>query len=244
MLTKQRACGVFVSAAALVAAFGVTSAEATLIWDGDASKGTGVFKLIGSNCASPGSVTRASDATHGNVWRYYKPSGLDRCESHGIKVNGSNYTFQNGSTYFLGWRSKLSSTVDNNANFQWKVFPSPGPASLNWPLALKMVGGRATLLNRKAENEVYTIWQSSTSANTWYHYIFEVRLSSSRDGGYVRLWRNGVRQTFSNGSQTWACRLYDVEHVCPKWGVYGASGNTVTNYVDGLKIGTTYGDVD
>ena len=243
MLTKQVATGVFVSAA-LVLGPGPRAAEATLIWDGDASRGTGVFKLIGSNCGSGGSVTAVNDSTQGRVWRYYKPDGSDRCESHGIRVGGSNYTFANNATYFLGWRSKLSSTVDNNANFQWKVFPSPGPAGLNWPLALKIVNKRAVLLNRKGTNQVYEIWSAATSANTWYHYIFEVRTSRTRDGGYVRVWRNGVRQTFSGGSQTWACQLHDVEHVCPKWGVYGASGDAVTNYVDGLKVGTTYGDVD
>jgi hypothetical protein len=233
---------------ALVAVFGMVgtgSARASLIWDGDASRGTGVFKLIGSNCGGSGSVTAASDSVHGRVWRYNKPKGLDRCESHGIKVNGSNYTFQNGSTYFIGWRSRLSSTVNNNANFQWKVFPSPGPAGLNWPLALKMVNGRATILNRKATNDVSTIWSTPVSANTWNQYILSVKLSKVRDGGYVELWFNGVKQTFSNGTQRWACQLFDDRtHVCPKWGVYGASGNAVINYVDGLKIGTTFGDVD
>jgi hypothetical protein len=223
-------------------------AQASLIWDGDASRGTGIFKLIGSNCSSPGSVTAANDTTHGTVWRYNKPSGSDRCESHGIKVNGNNYTFQNGSTYYLGWRYRLSSTVDNNAQFQWKVFPAPGPAGLNWPLALKVVNGRAVMLNRKGirtdgSYEVYEIWSAPIVANTWYHMVLAVKLSNMRDGGYVEIWLNGVQQTLLGGTTRWACRLYDNDHVCPKWGVYGASGDTVINYVDGLRIGTTFADV-
>jgi len=240
MPTKYRVAAL---AAVALAALGGT-ARASLIWDGSASRGTGVFKLIGSNCSSPGRVTAVNDSTWGRVWRYRKPSGRDRCESHGIKVGGSNYTFRNGSTFYLGWRSKLSSTVNNNANFQWKVFPAPGPAGLNWPLVLKMVNGRVTMLNRKATDEVYTIWSRPLSANAWNHYVLAIRTSSVRDGGYVELWFNGAKQTFSNGSQRWPCRTFDVEHVCPKWGVYGASGSTVTNYIHGLKIGTTYGDVD
>jgi hypothetical protein len=225
------------------------SAQATLLWDGNASKGTGVFKLIGSNCSSPGSVTAGSDATYGTVWRYNKPSGLDRCESHGARNGGSNMTFGNNSTYYLGWRYRLSSTIDNNAQFQWKVFPAPGPAGLNWPLALKVVNNRAVMLNRKGINsdgsyEVYEIWSHPITANTWYEMVLNLRLSSARDGGYIEIWRNGVQQTLLGGTTRWACRLYDTDHVCPKWGVYGASGGSVVNTVHGLKIGTTFGDVN
>ena len=46
------------------------------------------------------------------VWRFHKPSGDRRCESRGIRVGGSKYTFRNGTTVYLGWRSKLSSAVD------------------------------------------------------------------------------------------------------------------------------------
>jgi hypothetical protein len=52
----------------------------------------------------------------------------------------------------------------------------------------------------------------------------------------------GVQQTFSNGQKRWACRTMD-DINDPKWGVYGANGTAVTNYVDGLKVGTTYADV-
>jgi hypothetical protein len=240
MSTKRRAGVASVAALSVAAA---VPAGASLIWDGNAANGTGVFKLIGSNC-SPGTVTAVTDATWGRVFRYHKPSGSDRCESHGIRVGGSAYTFRNGSTYFLGWRSRLSNTTNNNANFQWKVFPAPGPAGLNWPVVLKMVGGRVTMLNRKATNEVYTIWSRPISANQWNHYVLALRLSDRRDGGYIELWFNGVKQTFSNGSQRWAARLYDRDHVCPKWGVYGATGSSVSNFVHGLRVGTTFGDVD
>jgi hypothetical protein len=228
---------------ASLSAFLAAPSQAELIWDGDASRGTGIFKLIGSNCGSPGSVTAVNDATHGRIWRYNKPSDSNRCESHGIRVGGNPYVFQNGSTYYLGWWSRLSNTVNNNAFFQWKVFPAPGPAGLNWPVVLKMVNGRATMLNRKATDEVYTPWSAPISANTWNHFVVGLRLSDQRDGGWIELWFNGVKQTFSNGLQRWPARLYDTEHVCPKWGLYGASGSNVLSDVDGLKIGTTPQDV-
>jgi hypothetical protein len=219
------------------------TSHAQLIWDGDASKGTGVFKLIGSNCGSPGSVTVVNDAVRGQVFRYNKPSSSDRCENHGITVGGSGYVFQRNTSYHIGWFTKLSNTVNNNAIFQWKVYPSPGPDGLNWPIAIKMINGRLTMINRKADGEVYTVWSAAFAANRWYHIALTLRLSDVRDGGYVELYFNGVKQTLSNGTQRWACQLFDVDHVCPKWGVYGASGSTVVNYIDNLKIGFSYNDV-
>src|SRR5436190_20520909 len=125
-----------VAALALVAG----SAEASLIWDGDASKGTGVFGNL--NCDSPGTVTAVSDATQGLVWRYDKPAADPRCESHGISVGGSKYVFSDGGTYYFGWRNRLSNLADNNANFQWKSY---GTFIQNYPILLKMIGGRETL---------------------------------------------------------------------------------------------------
>jgi hypothetical protein len=219
------------------------TSHAQLIWDGDASKGTGVFKLVGSNCGSPGSLTVVNDAERGQVFRYNKPSSSDRCENHGITVGGSGYVFKRNTTYHIGWFTKLSNTVNNNAIFQWKVYPSPGPDGLNWPIAIKMINGRLTMINRKADGEVYTVWSTPFSANRWYHIALTLRLSDVRDGGYVELYFNGTKQTLSNGTQRWACQLFDVDHVCPKWGVYGASGSTVINYIDNLKIGFSYNDV-
>src|SRR5688572_11851862 len=91
------------------------TAQASVIWDGDASKGTGVFKGLELH---GGSVTAADDAARGRVFRINKQSSSNRCETRGIRVNGSGYTFRNGQTVFFGWRTRLSNTVNNNANFQ------------------------------------------------------------------------------------------------------------------------------
>jgi hypothetical protein len=215
-------------------------ADAAFIWDGDAgaSAGTGIYGLM--NCDSPGSVTATTDTQRGKVWKYDKPSGSNRCESHGIKVDGSKYAFQNGKTYWFGWSSKLSSTVDNNANFQWKSY---GDHIQNWPVVLKMVGGRATVIQRQPGNQVYTIWSAPVSANQWNHYAIGLHLSDATKGGWVELYFNGKQQTFSDGSTRWACRTWDSSND-PKWGVYGAEGSRVVNYIDDLQVGTTRGDVD
>jgi hypothetical protein len=223
--------------AALMLLLCTTSAQAAAIWDGDAGGGIGVFGNL--NCDSPGSVTSVDDATHGKVWRYNKPSGSNRCENHGVAVGGKRYVFQNGSTYYLGWQSKLTSTADNNANFQWKSY---GNHIQNFPVVLKMIGGRMSILQRQPNNVQHIIWSRPITANSWHSYVLGLHLSSATTGGWVEFWFDGQQQSFTDGSQRWPCRTWDSSNE-PKWGVYGASGTTVANYVDALKIGPTYSDV-
>ena len=228
-------------ACAAAMALAVGHAEASLIWDGDASRGLGVFGNL--NCGSPGSVTAVSDASQGTVWRYYKPSGSNRCENHGISVNGSRYEFtssNDNTTYYFGWRNRLTSLSDNNANFQWKSY---GSHIQNYPLLMKMVGGRQTFQYRApGESCCRVLWSTSISANTWNHQVIAIYLSSSASTGWVELWWNGVQQTLSGGVTRYFARTLDDINE-PKWGVYGADSVTMNNHVDGLRLGTTYADV-
>ncbi|WP_158879396.1 heparin lyase I family protein [Amycolatopsis anabasis] len=217
---------------------GSPPADAALLWNGDAALGKGVFANIGGECASPGDVTAVDDADRGKVWRYRKPGGLNRCESRGIKVGGKEYTFRNGQTYYLGWSSKLTSTVNNNANFQWKSY---GNHTQNYPVVLKVIDGRFALLQRQP-NETRIIWRTPLAANTWHRVVLGLHLSDQLKGGWVELYYDGVQQTFDGGSKRWPCRTFDDENH-PKWGVYGARDDAVTQFVDDLKIGTAYSDV-
>src|SRR3954471_19341208 len=95
------------------------TARASLIWTCGSSLST--FKSIefqdndnnyGSNNGS--SVTRIPD--DGGAGRFHKDNLDRRCEAKG--ANG--FTPARGSTYYIGWRFRLSSTHDNNCIFQWK----------------------------------------------------------------------------------------------------------------------------
>jgi hypothetical protein len=217
------------------------SIHAQLIWNGDASNGTGIFKAISTgNVEPPSSITAVNDASRGLIWRFQKPSESNRCENHGIKLNGNNFVFQNNTTYYLGWSTRLSNNTNNNANFQWKSY---GNHIQNFPVVLKMINGRLSMLQRQPGPSESIIWSAPFSANTWYHIVVGLHLSDETRGGWVELYFNGVRQTFTNGTQRYACRTFDGGHVCPKWGVYGATGTSISNYIDDLKVGFTYNDV-
>jgi hypothetical protein len=211
----------------------------SLIWEGNPAQGTSVFGLL--NCAAPGTITVAHDATKGAVWDFTKPAGDKRCEVHGIALNGTKYNFQNNSTYYFGWWSKLSSTVDDYANFQWKSYGTG--MTQNYPFVISMHSGRTSIWQFQPGVAGKEVWASpSVTANTWMHYVVGVHTSSDLTGGWIQLWFNGSAQKFVNGSSQYACRTWDVSDD-PKWGVYGATATNFSNEVAAPKMGTSYADV-
>jgi hypothetical protein len=212
-------------------------AQAATIWTGDAAKGG--FPFGNSNCSRPGSITVVTDVTRGKVWKYNKPKGDLRCESHGISVGGKRYKFANNNTYYLGWWMNLSDIADNNANFQWKSY---GHHIQNFPFQLKMSKGKFTLLNRQPKGHTFYPWAVPLKPNTWHHIVLGIHTSDALKGGWLELYYDGVQQTFTDGSKRWAARTWD-SYDDPKWGVYGAKGTAVVNLVSGLAVGTAYADV-
>jgi hypothetical protein len=227
--------------AALVSLVLAAPAGADLIWDGDASRGTGIFSKIGTgNCAAPSSITAVDDPVRGRIWRFHKPSDTNRCENHGFKVDGVEREAREGETLYLGWWSKLSSAANNNANFQWKSYDNH---IQNFPLVLKIMDGQQmTLMQRQPEGITTFLWRRTIQPNQWNHFVLGIHVDSDLRGGWVELWFNGVKQTFTTGGTRFACRTHD-DHNCPKWGVYGGSGTTMTNWIDGLKVGSELEDV-
>ena len=223
------------------------SAHASSIWDGSPSKGLGVFKNINiqdnsdnyvGNPSPNGSYARAAtDATYGSVWDFYKDSGDRRSEAHGA----AGFTPSVGHEYYIGWGFKLSSTVNDNAIFQWKSYGSP--MVQNYPVVLKMVNGSLQFHYFPPGGGSTVLWSHAISANTWYKLYVRIKVANTTSGGSVSLWFNGTEQKLSNGGTSYTGKTFDGSANDPKWGIYGASGTNVHDYVRHLKIGTTLADV-
>jgi len=235
------------TAASLCLAMICGTAQASLIWNGSADGGLGVFKNINiqdsggtyvSNPSPNGSYVKAvTDATYGTIWDFYKDNDDRRSEAHG--ANGFNPSI--GSTYYIGWGFKCTSTVNDNAIFQWKSYGSP--MVQNFPLVLKFVNGSMQLHYYPPNSGDNVIWSHSVSANTWYKIYLRITVSDQTSGGKVQLWYNDAQQTFSNGSTTYTGKTFDGDAVDPKWGKYGAVGTSMHDYVRHLRIGTALTDV-
>jgi hypothetical protein len=231
----------------LAAGLAAGTAHATLIWNGSASLGLSVFKNLniqdsgGTYTGNPspnGSYIKAvDDPSYGTIWDFYKDDNDRRSEAHGA----SGFTPTIGSQYYIGWGFKLDNTVNNNAIFQWKSYGSP--MVQNFPLVIKMVNGSLTLHYYEPGGTDHTIWSRGVSANSWHKIYLRIKVSDQTSGGSVSLWFDDASQTLSNGSTSYTGKTFDGDAVDPKWGIYGAVGSKVHDFVRHLRIGSALADV-
>ncbi|MFF4966189.1 heparin lyase I family protein [Streptomyces sp. NPDC001037] len=217
-------------------------AQASVLWDGDASQGTRVFGNL--DCAAPGSVDTASSSTgHGTIFRFTKPAGDIRCEARGISVNGSRYAFADASTYYFGWESQPSTVSGDFVVWQWKSYPN---ANQNYPLIMTIKDGSIRLFYVAPDSSSWKLlWSHPIGAGEWHRYAVGIHTSSSSSSGWAELYFDGVRQTLAGGTTRFTGRTWDSANE-PKWGAYDRDdGSTeIINRIDSLKVGTSYGDVD
>ncbi|GAB3907626.1 discoidin domain-containing protein [Mucilaginibacter boryungensis] len=207
-----------------------------LLWDGDASKGTSIWK-VASNIEGEGTITTVNDPTYGTVWKFTKPLGSHRTESHA--ANG--FQAQEGDDIYIGWRCKVSMppNINTNAVFQWKAYGSD--MQQNFPIIISTTTGGDIHLMHYAPGQVGTeLWKTPLKINAWNRFV--LRLKISRDGtiGFIEFWYNDEKQTLKGGTQRYYGRTLDAEYCDPKWGVYGGDAQLITNYVGRPRIATTY----
>jgi hypothetical protein len=217
------------------------SVRGTLLWDGNATNGLSVFKILNIEGTNGSSVTAVDDPLYGKVWRFYKALNDHRCEEHGAA--GINPAI--GQLYYIGWRTKLvlPTDADLNAIFQWKAYGTP--LLQNYPITIAPGSGNLNLnqFNPSGAGGQTFLWSTPLVTNAWVSHVLAISVSDQDFGGYLEYWYNGAQQTFTTGTNRFYCRTFDGTYVDPKWGVYGGDIYTVIDYVSGLKIGTTYADV-
>lgn len=209
----------------------------SILWDGDANLGTGVFKVL--NVDAPAELAAVSNATYGKIWRFTKAVGSNRCEVHAAK----NFDAVEGDDIYLGWRSQLamsSASLTTNALFQWKAYGAN--MTQNFPIVIKTISGDFKLMHTASGGASTYIWNTPVTLNNWNTFVLRIKVSRTATIGFIEFWFNGVKQTLSNGTQRYYGRTLDAEYCDPKWGVYGASAELITNRVHGLKIASTYAE--
>lgn len=233
--------------ALLVCTISLSTLKATVLWNGDATQGTGIFKALnfdGIEGSQPtGTITAVNDATYGTVWQFYKPATDHRCEAHAAQ----GYQAAEGDVIYIGWRFKVSIPlyVTTNAFFQWKAY---GDNMLqNYPITINSADdGRLHLIQHDPDGTGgkirHDVWSAPFTPNTWISVVLKIKLSRDINVGNIEFWYNGAQQTLLGGSTTFTCRTFDAEYCDPKWGVYGGDGTSITNKVDDIKIATTYNE--
>ena len=210
----------------------------SVLFNGDASNGSSnVWKNI--NIEGTGTVTTVNDETGTLCWKFLKPVNSHRTEARGAK----NYQAQDGDEIYIGWTSKIymPTTLKTEAIFQWKSYPTEGSLQ-NHPLMLRTKSGNLELQHFDDDHVATVPWSTALSTSAWLKFVIRMKVSRNPAVGYIEFWYNGVKQTFTNGSQRLYCRTLDVADCDPKWGVYGGDASQATHFVKKIRIGTTYAD--
>jgi hypothetical protein len=230
-------------------------APRSVLWDGDPSRGTGVFDGLEK---APGDITTAADpkGQYGQCFRYDiwdHTAGKERCETRGLRnPNGSvlriNDSFL-GQTQYIGWRS-LWTGVNPNAGkwiavYQLHVSGVSSPQVNVGPFVLRTVGdGKLYFQHISPDGADRHLWSSSFPVNSWNTFAIGYRLSRGNDG-WVEFYYNGTLQKFSNGQTRYPGPTIWGSHVNHKWGIYRSGGNSgrASAHLNRARLGTTYADV-
>lgn len=210
--------------------------QGTVLWDGDAAKGNGVWKVF-SNIEGTGTIAVVSDVTYGPVWKFDKPLGSHRTESHAAK----GFQAKEGDDIYLGWRSKITMppNIGTNSVFQWKAYGDD--MQQNFPIIFSTTSGGMLHLMHYAPGKTGTeVWKTPLKINVWNRFV--LRLKISRDGsiGFMEFWYNDEKQNLIGGTQRYYGRTLDAEYCDPKWGVYGGDAQRIINYIGKPRIASTY----
>ncbi|WP_409235100.1 heparin lyase I family protein [Streptomyces sp. PA5.6] len=210
----------------------------SVLWDGDASRGLGVFGT--TLCDAPGSVTVDNWGTaRGDFFKFNKPIGVPRCEAHNVRTASGEYAFRDGRTYWFGWDS-MTKTGEAQTVFQWKSNGTNDQHSQNYPVIMKVEDGRLKVWYVAPGEEWIAIGSAPWSAGAWHSVQLGITTSSG-SSGKLSAYLDGEEIASRTGARTW-----DDLGNKPRWGTYwGTDASTAAiNWIDGLAMGESRADVD
>jgi hypothetical protein len=223
------------------------TASATVLWDGDASKGLGVW---GSIQVPNGSVTVVDDSTYGKAFKIVcNDNGNTKARAEVARFAG--YTLQDNADYYIGWSSKWGPLPTLSG--KWQVLSQvhlDGPGSVGGPVpfGLSVPGDGQMHFNLQDPNGASaSMWNHSLPLNSWHRYVMHTKVSTSLSSGYCELWYDGVMQALTNGQTRIPCAM---DHADAgyywKWGVYrsgsgGPIGQSV-HYLARVRLASTLAD--
>ncbi len=217
--------------------------NAEIIFRQTASTSCSDFKNFNTGKGTKVGGETCTQANDGSI-AIYKPSNSERAELRDLKA----ITIQKDKKYYISWNFKLSSTVTNNAIFQWKAYGDP--MTQNFPVVIKFVGGSLNVVQFQdpaMATRSNLLFQKKLSPDQWYSHMIAISVSDQTEGGTVEYWFEGRKQELithgSSDKTVWPCRTFDGSAVSPKWGIYGAVGTDVTSSFKDLTIGETLQDM-
>jgi Polysaccharide lyase len=210
------------------------------------------FYRLSTESGESASVSKASDATHGDVFKVNKPSGSKRAElSRTEGTKSPKYIPADGDLVYIGWRQKvdIAGTTFPSSGFAVFQNKSNDPHSQNYPFLMGYDGKTLTLTKYVAGSGSQAsrgtqIWSKAVSENSWATIVLGVKFSKNSNTGYIQLWYNGSAQDLvgDDSSKKVFHRTFDDNGNYFKWGAYNevARPFNITSYLTDMKVATTY----
>ena len=230
-----------------------TRANASVLWDGDASHGTSVFSSLNIE-NNPGEVNVVTDSTYGKVFQFicYNPDTNIKTRTEGSHMAGFQPVA--GSTYYFGWRHKWGPLPTLCG--KWQVLEQihlagTGATGGPVPFGLHVDGCDANMhfQYQDGSGTPHDFLVLPFPLNSWHTFVFHEKWSESESDGYVEFWYDGTMKTLANGSTRYpAAWCFPNSTSYWKWGIYrsGSGGmiGTAYAYLGQAKAGTTFADVN
>jgi hypothetical protein len=224
------------------------SAQATLLWDGDASKGLGVFKEVQD---FNGPITVVDDPTYGKVFKFVcNDNGSTKARSEVSWMTGVVLDTKNGD-YYVAWRSKWGPLPTKNGKWQVLSQIHHDPVGLGGPVPFGLSVPGDGMMHFNAQDPTgrsYSMWDHPLPLDSWHRYIVHTKMGETLATGYCEIWFDGVKQKLTNGMDRIGCAMSRPNAGSHwKWGVYrsGAGGpiGQSVHYLQRPMMGTTLEDV-
>jgi hypothetical protein len=233
----------------VASAFLCSTSHATILWDGDANNGTGVFGVLNIE-NNPGQINVVTDSTYGKVFQMIcYDNGSTKVRTEGSHMAGFQPVA--GGTYYFGWRHKWGPLPTLCG--KWQVLEqihlngSTGPV----PFGLHVDGCDTNMhwQYNDPSGTSHDFLVQPFPLNSWHSFVYHEKWSESETDGYVEVWYDGNMKTLTNGSTRYpAAWCFSGELSYWKWGVYrsGSGGPIGTSYAYlwRPRAATTFTEVD
>jgi Polysaccharide lyase len=175
----------------------------------------------GSDYVPTYSASIVQDAVKGNVARFEVRAGDVPSFGGGerAEVSGADWDTatggSEGQTRWYRFATKFDSSFPlNHADLGWAVTnqwhsPVGGSPPVSWTVDMKN-GYWSLVIEKQAAPgtwlEQFSIFDTPLNVGQWHDVMMQVNWSTSDETGWVRLWLNGIRQTFVNGADSYYVR--------------------------------------
>jgi hypothetical protein len=161
--------------------------------------------------------------------------------------------FAEGAERWIGHSTFFPANFPSIGTSHWLIFSSYGfraPYDGSAPGKFRVRSGTSDVIEygRDERTNHDAIWRSAITKGAWTDLVVHIKFSTNSSVGFVEIYKNGVKQTMTNGStRVYYATLKPTQTGAGSWNLshYRSRGAApdVTLWHDETKVGTSYAEV-